>query len=146
MGNLIPDFSALPPWGQVVAYAVFAISVAVVLLAARFGIRLGKLGPAQRDSSATVAAVVVDPPALNAMTEAAVKVDVSLIRLTEVIHELARANSQLADLAGQYLADQRQDREEEETRKIHDEGYAEGLAAGRRVPPRRKPPRKKPTP
>lgn len=146
MGNLIPDFSSLPPWGQVVAYAVFAISVAVVLLAARFGIRLGKLGPAPRETGATVAAVVVDPTALTAATTAIAQIDVTLVKLTEVIHELARANSQLADLAGQYLADQRQDREEEETRKIHDEGYAEGLAAGRRVPPRRKPPRKKTTP
>lgn len=98
-----PDLAGLPGWAQVIGYAVFALSIVGVGLVTRFGWRMGRATPptpGASEKTAAVAAVIVDPEALNNLTAAALKVNTTL--------------GQLSDLIGQYVADQREERADRE--------------------------------
>lgn len=140
----VPDFSILPPWAQAIAYTILAIAFALTFAAARFGIHLGTLrrpsvsGAKEEDNRAQVAAVIVDPSALHQATAAvealnvtlmqsnsirrgAIKIDSvqtrSISELAQALVQLVKAQSELGDLIGKYIADQREEREEAEMEK-----------------------------
>ncbi len=61
-----PDLSGLPMWMQFLFYGLMGIGVIAAGLMARFGLKMGQATPASESAkSATVAAVIVDPEALN---------------------------------------------------------------------------------
>lgn len=101
LAQAAPDLSGLPMWAQILGYAIFGIGVAAIGLITRFGFRMGRTTPpASSDKAATVAAVIVDPEALNRATDAVLSLNGTIGRLT--------------DLVGQHVADQREEREERE--------------------------------
>ena len=63
----VANFTALPVWAQVLAIITFAASAGVFIVVTRLGISVGRSGIAQTPApAAQVAAVIVDPTALNA--------------------------------------------------------------------------------
>lgn len=68
----LPDFSGLPDWAQGVLYTVAAISLGITIVVPRMGFTLGKSKPqvAATNTTQTVAAVIVDPTALNRHSDA----------------------------------------------------------------------------
>ena len=149
MGGIIPDFSGLPPWGQVIAYGVFALAVFALILAGRFGVKLR--GMAQPEKQAEVAAVVVNPEALNRATAAVEALNMTAMSMNAVMRamvksDLARARQmdrlatsteRAVDLFGQFVADQHAERVEAEY-----EDEVERRIKERTPPP--PPPRKRP--
>lgn len=155
MGTGIPDFSGLPPTLQIVAYAVFALSVITVLLAARFGIKLGRFtlpSPMSKQhgdgNRAQVAAMIVDSSSLdrgtaalealnitlsqtNSTARGAIKADLAKARrmedMTKAVVQLSNSNAALADLIAQYIASREEERHEEEIERIRKEAFEEGL-------------------
>ena len=89
-----PDLSALPVWAQVIVYATFGLSLAIIIGAARFGVMLGKKIPAAAShSTAAVAAVIVDPTELQKVTAAVVALEATLSSLNKTGQSLARAST-----------------------------------------------------
>lgn len=84
----LPDLSGLPLIVQGVFYTVFAVGVTLVVLIPRMGWLSGKAnGPAVTPvTSPTIAAVVVDPTALNAHTAALLVVAKELDELKTELH------------------------------------------------------------
>lgn len=64
----LPDFSGLPPFAQGVMYTAAAVAVGLSILIPRIGYMFGK--KSEPKGEASVAAVIVDPTALNAHTAA----------------------------------------------------------------------------
>lgn len=96
-----PDLTGLPIWAQILGYALFAVATVVIGLIARFGWKMGRTTPpAASDKSAAVAAVIVDPEALNRASAAVLKLDATVGRL--------------CDLVGQIVTDQHEERQERE--------------------------------
>lgn len=62
----LPDLSQLPPW----AVVAFGISLAIIVAMGWLGERAGRRGGSSTQGQATVAAVIVDPSALNAAAAA----------------------------------------------------------------------------
>lgn len=88
-GAVLPDLSALPLWAQILIYSIFGISVSIVVILTMLGYKGGmKSSPSTNGGSAKVAAVIVDPTALNAAA-AAVK------ELSEDVRDLNRTISSL---------------------------------------------------
>lgn len=79
----IPDFSALPPFAQGVMYTVAAIAVGLSIIVPRMGYLFGK--KAEHKQDATVAAVVVDPTALNNHADAIRAQTAANLKLCEVL-------------------------------------------------------------
>ncbi len=94
----LPDFSGLPLFAQGVLYTVAAIALGLSIIIPRIGFMFGK--KAETKTEATVAAVIVDPAALNNHAAAMLKVaeEVSELRtelriVREVGLKIRRANS-----------------------------------------------------
>jgi hypothetical protein len=92
----LPDFSGLPLYAQGILYTVLALGLALSVIIPRFGFlhgrESGKTGPA----GATVAAVVVDPTALNAHTAALNRVaEVAEKGLGELSNEIDKLREEL---------------------------------------------------
>lgn len=66
----LPDFSGLPPFAQGVMYTVAAIAVGLSIIIPRMGFLFGKKAEGKTDGTPGIAAVIVDPTALNANTAA----------------------------------------------------------------------------
>jgi hypothetical protein len=70
----LPDFSGLPGYAQGILYAVLAVGLALSVIIPRFGFLFGKeAAKGATAPNATVAAVVVDPTALNRHSDAIIK-------------------------------------------------------------------------
>lgn len=133
---MLPNLDFLPPWAQVIVYVTLAISIGIVIVVTRLGFLWGKkTSPEKSDSTATVAAVIVDSGPLNNATDAInglmvtlqqmvavargkVKSETALARTLEnlihTVENLSSSQNKLADLLGQYITDQREERAEKE--------------------------------
>lgn len=90
----LPDLSGLPIWAQVLIYTILGLSIAVAFLVARFGVAQGaKASPAASAAQAQVAAVIVDPTALN---KAAGEVAGLAVAITEAM-AVVRAHTAAVD-------------------------------------------------
>jgi len=94
----LPDFSGLPPFAQGIMYTVAAIAIGLSIIVPRIGYMFGK--KADTKPEATVAAVIVDPTALNGHATALKEVadEISELRtelriVREVGLKIRRANS-----------------------------------------------------
>lgn len=78
----IPDFTGLPPVAQGVLYTMTGLAIFLSILIPRLGFLSGKANPPSSVTSTTptIAAVVVDPTALNALCAA-------VLKLADVIDE-----------------------------------------------------------
>lgn len=117
-----PDLGHLPPWAAV----LFVVCVAFVFVATRTGWLDGLRKPPV--SQATVAAVIVDPAALNAATAAVDRLTAQQARNEAAHAEVATQLGKLCDLIGQVVLDQREERNAEKEEAIRREGYEAGLA------------------
>lgn len=82
----LPDFSGLPGYAQGILYTVLAIGLALSVIIPRFGFLHGKERANAVPAAATVAAVIVDPTALNAHTAALLVVAKELDDLKTELH------------------------------------------------------------
>ena len=117
----LPDLSGLPHWAQWIAYVVLAVSLGIVGFVARYGWMMGQRKEGS-SKGAEVAAVIVDPEALNRATDAVLALNASVERA--------------ADLLGQFIADSREERREQEIEDAREQGRVEGRAERR--PPRQR--------
>ena len=109
-----PDLSKLPPWAAV----IFVVCLAVIYVVSRTGWLQG-LKSTPSTHQAEVAAVIVDPKALN---EASASAD----RLTAQV-------GKLCDLLAQIIADTREERDAEEKEAIWRAGWDASEAKRRPV-------------
>lgn len=87
------EIAKLPP----LAIIAFGITLAIGLLVVRFGLFQGmKAAPVASAATAQVAAVIVDPSALNRLTGEAAGVSVALEQVVVVGRELVEANRNVA--------------------------------------------------
>lgn len=84
--------SELPPS----AYVIFVISLAVIYAVQRFGLWQGEKGASPSNEKAQVAAVIVDPSALNRLSDQVGKLVDSVVSLVEVGEELTKTESHMA--------------------------------------------------
>lgn len=84
--------SELPPS----AYVIFVISLAVIYAVQRFGLWQGEKGSSVQAEKAQVAAVIVDPSALNRLSDEVGKLVAALGSLIEVGEELVRTETHMA--------------------------------------------------
>lgn len=81
------QFSEMPPF----AWVIFAITVAVIFGVRHLGLWQGaQAAPATSPAAAQVAAVIVDPTALNKATAALEAHTVAIVRLTEAGEDMNR--------------------------------------------------------
>lgn len=103
-GSGVPDLSGLPGWAQTAIYGLFAVGVIAAGVVARFGWRMGRSAPpGSSERSAQVAAVIVDPEALNNLTVTGASLNQTL--------------GQIRDLLGQLLIDSREERQGRELKE-----------------------------
>ncbi|ODT50248.1 hypothetical protein [Devosia sp. 63-57] len=104
----LPDLSQLPP----LAVIAFGISLAIIIGLAWLGERRGKAaGPASSQSSAQVAAVIVDPTALQLATKAVDELTGELRELRRTGEEIAEGHAALAKGIDRIREEMRLDRE-----------------------------------
>ena len=84
--------SELPPS----AYVIFIISLAVIYAVQRFGLWQGEKGSSVQNEKAQVAAVIVDPTALNRLSDEVGKLVKGVTALCEVGEELSKTESHMA--------------------------------------------------
>ena len=90
----LPDLSQLPPW----AVIAFGISLAIIVGLAWVGERCGKNGnPANLSNTARVAAVIVDPTALNAAAGEVSGLALAVHELVVVLKEAALQSKRTAE-------------------------------------------------
>lgn len=88
-----PDLTSLPPWAAI----AFGISLAIIWFVTRSGLAQGQRAiPATSSGAAQVAAVIVDPTALNRLTDQAVKLNEALEKTVEVGERMSRAQLHMA--------------------------------------------------
>lgn len=101
-----PDISSLPPWAQMTVIVAFGVSVAIILLVTRMGLLQGRqAAPAHSAASAQVAAVIVDPTALNRLTD-------QVVALNAVLDEIVKAGREKIRVDGLMAAELDRIREE----------------------------------
>jgi hypothetical protein len=88
-----PNLSALPPW----AIAAFVIALALIVAVDRFGVRKGTVATAAPTGAAQVAAVIVDPTALNHATAAVEGLTMALTESNVIARQHQTATDRLAD-------------------------------------------------
>lgn len=104
----LPDLSQLPPW----AVIAFGISLAIIFGLAWLGERRGKAtSPAASQSGAQVAAVIVDPSALQQATKAVEGLTSELRELRKVGEDLTEGQALLAKGIDRIREEMRLDRE-----------------------------------
>lgn len=84
--------SELPPS----AYVIFVISLAVIYAVQRFGLWQGEKGSSVQAEKAQVAAVIVDPSALNRLSDEVGKLVSAIGGMIEVGEELVRTETHMA--------------------------------------------------
>lgn len=84
--------SELPPS----AYVIFVISLAVIYAVQRFGLWQGEKGSSVQADKAQVAAVIVDPTALNRLSDEVGKLVAAVESLVGVGEALAKTESHMA--------------------------------------------------
>lgn len=99
-GAVLPDLSTLPFWAQFLIYTIFGVSVSVVAILTFLGFKMGQKNTPSPSDQARVAAVIVEPSALNAATNAVSGMTIELRELTTEVRELTRAvNSMILEMA-----------------------------------------------
>lgn len=99
-GAVLPDLSTLPFWAQFLIYTIFGVSVSIVAILTFLGFKVGQRGTPPSTDQARVAAVIVEPTALNAATAAVSSMTGELRELTTEVRELTRAvNSMILEMA-----------------------------------------------
>lgn len=84
--------SELPPYSSV----IFVISLAVIYAVQRFGLWQGEKGSSVQAEKAQVAAVIVDPAALNRLSDEVGKLVAAIGSMIEVGEELVRTETHMA--------------------------------------------------
>lgn len=84
--------SELPPS----AYVIFVISLAVIYAVQRFGLWQGEKGSSVQAEKAQVAAVIVDPSALNRLSDEVGKLVATIGSMIEVGEEMVRTETHMA--------------------------------------------------
>ena len=84
--------SELPPS----AYVIFVISLAVIYAVQRFGLWQGEKGSSVQAEKAQVAAVIVDPSALNRLSDEVGKLVGAIRGVIEIGEELVRTETHMA--------------------------------------------------
>lgn len=84
--------SELPPS----AYVIFVISLAVIYAVQRFGLWQGEKGSSIQTEKAQVAAVIVDPSALNRLSDEVGKLVGAIGGVVEIGEELVRTETHMA--------------------------------------------------
>lgn len=98
--TVLPDLSTLPFWAQFLIYTIFGVSVSVVVILTFLGFKIGQKGTPPAADQARVAAVIVEPTALNHATSAVNSMAGELRELTTEVRELTRAvNSMILEMA-----------------------------------------------
>jgi hypothetical protein len=92
-----PDLSGLPVWAQVLIYAILGLAIAIAFLVARFGLLQGSKASPEAGGQAQVAAVIVDPTALNKATAEVAGLSVAITEATVVARTHNDATDRLAD-------------------------------------------------
>ena len=89
----LPDLNGMHP----LAIVAFGISLAIIFVATRSGYLNGKASsPAASASTAQVAAVIVDPTALNRASSSVDSLTSTLVRLIEVAEDMQRSQAHMA--------------------------------------------------
>lgn len=97
---VLPDLSTLPFWAQFLIYTIFGVSVSVVAILTFLGFKMGQKGAPPAADQARVAAVIVEPAALNNATQAVIGMSKEMQELTTEIRELTRSlNSMILEMA-----------------------------------------------
>lgn len=86
-GAVLPDLTGLPLWAQIIVYCIFGFSVSIPVILTMFGYKNGQKN-IPNPGSAQVAAVIVDPTALNLHTSAVKELSDDVRDLTRVISAL----------------------------------------------------------
>lgn len=90
-----PDLSHLPAWAQVLVYAILGLSLGIAFIVARFGVNQGqKAAPAASSGTAQVAAVIVDPTALNRLTATGEALNTTLTEMNMIGREAAKVHAE----------------------------------------------------
>lgn len=95
----LPDLSPYPTWAQVLIYSILGISIAAAFLVTRFGIAQGQKAAPTGAGQAQVAAVIVDPTALNAATAAVEGLVVAVTESNVIARVHAKSTERLAKAA-----------------------------------------------
>lgn len=80
----LPDISSLPPWLAL----VFVVCAAITYVVIKVGFKQGFTAPASAAAQAQVAAVIVDPTALNRATAAVGDLTEGVVDLVREIREV----------------------------------------------------------
>lgn len=89
----LPDLSGLPEWAQWVVYGVLAVSIGLGWAVARLGLFKGRETPAEaRQDTASVAAVIVNPEALNRLTATAEALNITLMEMKGIVREVGSSS------------------------------------------------------
>jgi len=86
----VPDLTNFPLWAQILIYSILAVSIGVATAFSWLGYIKGKTSTASPPSTnqAQVAAVIVDPTALVAATNAVIDLTKNVSNLTEAIERM----------------------------------------------------------
>ena len=125
----LPDLKSLPPW----AVILFVACVAIIFVATRTGWFDGIKSGGASQSHAQVAAVIVDPAALNAATAAVTALNATMAKISEQL--------------GTYLESMVHERDQaDKDRWLREELAALGVVPGGRRPARRRAAKRTPPP
>src|SRR5690606_18777645 len=92
-----PDLSDLPVWAQVLIYGILGMSLAVAFVVARFGLLQGQKAAPAGASQAQVAAVIVDPTALNKAADEVAGLTVAITEASVTARAHTAATDRLSD-------------------------------------------------
>jgi hypothetical protein len=93
----LPFPDDLPDWARTITYVIVAAGIGIAFLVARLGLLQGrKTPPAGNPGAAQVAAVIVDPTALNRLSTATEALDATLLAVIAVGKSISRANASAA--------------------------------------------------
>lgn len=93
----LPDLSPYPIWAQVLIYSILGVALALAFVVTRFGIAQGQKAAPATASQAQVAAVIVDPTALNHASAAAEGLTVALTEANTIARGHVIVTDRLAE-------------------------------------------------
>ena len=85
---VIPDLTGLPTWAQVLIYGIFGLALAGGSLTVWLGLINGKKAPSTPNTSAEVAAVIVNPAALQEASSQVKNLTYKVEQLTDAIERM----------------------------------------------------------
>lgn len=109
----VANFTALPVWAQALAIITFAASAAVFVVVTKLGISAGSSGKSEVTApTATVAAVIVDPSALNRLTAAGEALNMTLMERNAIGREAAKVHAEDVKVMSEFADEMARLREE----------------------------------